>query len=168
MDKVLRATSVAIIIFATVIAFVVGSRIDQNTISLLSGTVIGILIAAPCATIITFVLVRRRESNNSLSSYDRGIRHSTPLPQNPPQYWVLPQQFAAMNAPAYMQAAGASNTGAPMWQVSPDQAAYAPRPRRRFYVIGENGEPRLLESPAAPDSVTSQYELDGDDAGGVF
>jgi hypothetical protein len=169
MDRVLRATCVAIVIFATVIAFIVGSRIDQNTISLLSGTMIGILIAAPSAAIITFVMVRRRESS-SLSSYDRGIRHSTPLPQNPPQYWVLPQQYAGANAPAYIQGS-ATHTGAPGWPGAPDEMSYLPRPRRRFYVIGENGEARMLENPAAaPDAVTAPYELDGDDAdaGGVF
>src|ERR1700674_1613419 len=102
MDRVIRATSVAIVVFATIVAFIIGSRIDQNTISLLSGTLIGILVTAPCAAIITFVLVRRRESN-TLSGYDRSVRQSVPLPQNPPQYWVLPQQFQPGRNPAYAQ-----------------------------------------------------------------
>lgn len=160
MDKILRALSAAIVIFATVIAFVVGSRIDQNTISLLSGAVIGILVATPCAIIITIVTVRRRE-NNGLSSYDRNVRHNTPLPQNPPQYWVLPQQFAAMAAPAYMQAMGAAQAGA-------EEMGFPPRPGRRFYVIGENGEARMLESSSARDAVANAYELEAEGPGSVF
>src|ERR1700694_5058208 len=117
MDKVIRATSVAIVVFATIVAFIVGSRIDQNTISLLSGTLIGILVAAPCAAIVTCVMIRRRESN-SVSSYERSTRQSVPLPQNPPQYWVLPQQFQAMGNPAYAQNAIAAGMAAPNWPMS--------------------------------------------------
>jgi hypothetical protein len=161
MDRVLRATSVAIIIFATVTAFVIGSRIDQNTISLLSGTMIGILVAAPCAAIITFVLVRRRDAN-SLSSYDRNMRQSTPMPQSPPQYWVMPQQYAQLNGAAYMQAGGAQG-----WPMPQQDAPYLPR-QRRFYVIGENGDPRMLEDRSAMAGSGDPYEADSESPGAAF
>ncbi|MCC7208341.1 MAG: hypothetical protein IT323_13620 [Anaerolineae bacterium] len=79
MDKVLRVTSVAIIIFAAVIAFVVGSRIDPRTVSLLSGTVIGILVAAPCATIITWVLTHRGDITAALARVSQPVQ-PPPLP----------------------------------------------------------------------------------------
>jgi hypothetical protein len=166
MEKVIRATSVAIVIFVTVIAFAVGSRIDQNTISVLSGAVIGILVATPCAAIITFLLVHRKDQNG-VSVYERQIRHSAPLPQNPPQYWVLPQQFAPMINPAYgNQALGA---GTPGWQMQQNGVQALPRPRRRFYVIGESGEQKVVDEGAfSRDDVEDPYAYGGEDTGAAF
>jgi hypothetical protein len=170
MDRVIRATSVAIVVFATIVAFIVGSRIDQNTISLLSGTLIGILVTAPCVAIITFVAVRRRESN-SVSSYDRSMRQSVPMPQSPPQYWVLPQQFQGMGNPAgnpaYAHNAIAAGIAAPNWPMAQEDMQYLPRPRRRFYVIGENGEPKLLEDGSAGNA-NDPYAIDSDEPGAAF
>jgi hypothetical protein len=168
MDRLLRALSIAIVIFATIVAFVVGSRIDQNTISLLSGTMIGILIATPGAAIITFVLLRRRE-NNAASGYDRSLRHSAPLPQNPPQYWVLPQTMQPMRAGAYPVNAIPAGITAMGWPMAPgmggEEMNYLPRPRRKFYVIGENGEPKALDDPATDDD---PYAIDSDGPGAAF
>ena len=161
MDKVLRAFSVGIVLFAAIIAIIVGQRIDQNTVSLLSGAMIGVLVAAPCAGLVAFIAARRRENNNQ-SGYERSIRHGYQsgyqLPPNPPQYWVLPQQFQTPQAVAAgMNAAG--------WPGSQEQMQYLPRPRRRFFVIGENGEPKPLENEAVNDA---SYPFDPDEAGAAF
>ncbi len=74
MNRVFRVFSVSFILFMVIIAFIVGSRIDQNTVSILSGAFIGVLVAAPCAAIVTLVAVRRREAT-SLSPYERTYRH---------------------------------------------------------------------------------------------
>ena len=161
MEKVIRALSVGIILFATIIAFIVGSRIDQNTISLLSGAMVGILIAAPCAVLVTFIAVRRRESNN-ISIYERSMRHGYQMPPNPPQYWVMPPQFQAPTQTAPAIPGGMSMSG---WPGSQEEMQYLPRPRRRFYVIGENGEPKPVDSEAATDAA---YPFDPDEAGAAF
>ena len=161
MDKVLRAFSVGVILFATIIAFIVGSRIDQSTVSLLSGAVIGILVAAPCAVLVTFIAVRRRETNN-MSMYERPMRHGYQMPPNPPQYWILPPQFQAPTQTAQALAAGMSMSA---WPGNPENMQYLPRPRRRFYVIGENGEPKPLENEVATDAA---YSFDPDEAGAAF
>ena len=159
MEKVIRAISVAIVIFVTIVAFAVGTRIDQNTISVLSGAVIGILVAAPCAAVITFLLLRRKDGDRA-PVYERQLRNTVPLPQNPPQYWVLPQQFQGMANPAYnMPALGTGNMG---WQMQTNNTVALPRPRRRFYVIGESGEPKPVDEGAF-----SRDEYDGVDAYGV-
>ena len=53
--------AVMVIIFAAVLAVLVGTRIDQGTIALLSGTVIGIISTIPCAAMITYILVRAHD-----------------------------------------------------------------------------------------------------------
>jgi hypothetical protein len=159
MDKVLRAFSVGILLFATIIAFIVGSRIDQNTVSLLSGAMLGILIAVPCAILVTFIAVRRRESNN-ISVYERSMRHGYQMPPSPPQYWVMPPQFQtpAQTAPAIP--GGLSMTA---WPGSPEEMQSLAR--RRFYVIGENGVPKPVESEGATDAA---YPFDPDETGAAF
>ncbi|HEY3341110.1 MAG TPA: hypothetical protein VGK81_03790 [Anaerolineae bacterium] len=159
MDKVLRAFSVGIILFATVIAFIVGSRIDQNTVSLLSGAMVGIVIAAPCAVLVTFIAVRRRENNN-ISVYERSIRHGYQMPPSPPQYWVMPPQFQASAQTAPAIPGGLSMSA---WPGSPEQLPALPR--RRFYVIGENGEPTPVDNEAATDAA---YPFDPDETGAAF
>ncbi|HEY3289581.1 MAG TPA: hypothetical protein VGK87_05595 [Anaerolineae bacterium] len=163
MEKVFRAFTVSIVIFAVIIAVVVGTRIDQNTVSVLSGALIGIITAAPFAAILTFALLRRKGDNTSTpvaTSYERSLRSNVPYPQNPPQYWVMPQQFAPTQAQTML--------ASPAKWPSPDDA-YSMRPRRRFYVIGENGEPRMVdEEITEKEAVTEGYEQYGHEPGAAF
>ena len=53
MERLVKTSAVALIIFATVLAFVIGSRMEQSTIVLLSGAAVGILLCAPSAAILT-------------------------------------------------------------------------------------------------------------------
>lgn len=166
MDKVFRAFAVSIVIFAVIIALVVGTRIDQNTVSVLSGALIGIITAAPFAAILTFALLRRRGDSSSTpvaTSYERGLRSNVPYPQNPPQYWVLPQQFTPAQQQQTMLASPAK------WPTAND--AYAMRPRRRFYVIGDagRGEPRLVdEELTEKEAVMEGYNQNGHEPGAAF
>lgn len=125
MNRLLNAVAVAIVIFVTVIAFVVGSRIDQNTVSLLLGTAIGALVTAPCAVICTVVVMRGRESHG------RGQDYGYPAP--PPAFYTMPPQ---------QPWPGAAPQGWP--QVGYGMQDYLPPPRRRFYVVGEDGEAREM------------------------
>ena len=169
MDKIVRAFAVSIVIFVTITGIVVSTRIDQNTVAVLSGAVIGIITAAPFAAILTLMLIRRRENNNNsiVTSYDRQMRGSVPLPQNPPQYWVLPQQFAGAPNVQYGQQSQPALPGPAQWSANPD--AYTMRSRRRFYVIGENGEPRLMdETMADQDAANDAYGMGGGESGAAF
>ena len=168
MDKIIRAFAISIVIFATITGIVVSTRIDQNTVSVLSGAVIGIITAAPFAAILTFVLTRRRDNNNTVvTSYERQLRGSVPLPQNPPQYWVLPQQFAGAQNGAYGQQQQPALAGPTQWSMNPE--TYTMRPRRRFYVIGENGEPRLMDEAAVDqDDANDAYGMGGSETGAAF
>jgi hypothetical protein len=160
MNKVMSALSVGIILFAGVMAYIVGSRIDQVTVSVLSGAMVGIVVAVPCAALVTFILVRRRESTN-ISVYERS-RHGYQMPPNPPQYWVIPPQFQTPPQTAPAIPGGMSMSA---WANAPEEMQYLPRPRRRFYVIGENGEPKPVEGDSATDA---QYPYDSDEAGAAF
>jgi hypothetical protein len=136
MDKIVKAVAAAVVLFFIVMGFTIGTRMDQNTIALLGGTTLGLLIATPCAAIVTYLAIRNRDEH----SFERNPRYNSPMPQNPPQYWVMPQQ---MQMPQ------------PMQQQMPAAATYAfrqptsefmlPAVKRRFYMIGETGEVQELD-----------------------
>lgn len=166
MERIAKAVAVAIVLFFVALGIVVGTKVDQNTIALLGGTVVGLLIATPCAAIATYVSMRRREENHGyerdMRSYERGPRYqgptNSPMPQNPPQYWVIPPHLQQPSMQPAMQASMQQtmpNMG--MQQFAPQlpqpmtMAAYGMRPntmpdymlpaqKRRFYVIGETGD----------------------------
>ncbi|MCL4505325.1 MAG: hypothetical protein M1434_04500 [Chloroflexi bacterium] len=168
MEKILRALSAGIILIAAVIAFVISTRIDQNTISVLSGTIIGVLIAIPCGALLTIVLLRRREGA-TMTTYERQMRCISPLPQNPPQYWVLPPQLSGMANTSMMRNGASPAISAPAaWQM-PQDSSGAPPPRRKFYVIGENGEPRAVDQDEMDTASSGDpYAYNGGETGAAF
>jgi hypothetical protein len=121
MDRLIRAVSVSVVLFFVVLGLVIGSRMDQNTIALLGGTTIGLLIATPCAAIVTYLVIRNRDES------------AVARPPSPPTYYVVPQvgppnQLTPPNCQHPLP--GAS----PAFQQS--IAPLVPPPQRRFYVIG--------------------------------
>ncbi len=65
MEKLVKAVAIAVVLFFVVLALTIGTRMDQNMIALLGGTTIGLLIAAPCTAIVTYLAFRgRNESTN--------------------------------------------------------------------------------------------------------
>ncbi|HQV28151.1 MAG TPA: hypothetical protein PLG23_08685 [Thermoflexales bacterium] len=132
MDKFIKTSAIALIIFAVVLAFVVGTRMEQATIVLLSGAAVGILLCAPCAAFITFAAMKRREG---APRDERLQRYTAPLPQEPPTYWSLPSGPFMVDARRFAPGLPAGNAGYA-------DAGYAMPARRKFYVIGESGEVR--------------------------
>ena len=165
MDRLMRASALGVILCGVVFGFVVGSRIDQSTITLLSGTLVGALVATPCVAVITWLAARRRDEgrrDDDWRAREHYLRQSAPLPPEPPQYWVVPGQPVTVDGRT-------ARLAAPMnWPTGyGDLAGYMPRPRRKFYVIGENGEPRELADPSSPPLSPGQYD-DPEDAPAVF
>lgn len=160
MDRIVKASALGVILCGVVFGFVVGSRIDQSTITLLSGTLVGVLVATPCVAAITWLTVRRRDDD--WRARERYMRQSAPLPPEPPQYWVVQGQPVTADART-------ARLSAPMGWSGPygDAAGFMPRPRRKFYVIGENGEPREVADSANSALSTGRYD-DMDDAPPVF
>ena len=132
MDKFIKTSAIALIIFAVVLAFVVGTRMEQATIVLLSGAAVGILLCAPCAAFITFAAMKRREG---APRDERLQRYTAPLPQEPPTYWSLPSGPFMVDARRFAPGLPAGNAGYA-------DAGYAMPARRKFYVIGESDEMR--------------------------
>ena len=60
MQRLISAVSVAVVMFFVALGIMVGKKMDQNTIALLGGAVIGLLVATPCAAIMTYWSMRRR------------------------------------------------------------------------------------------------------------
>ena len=133
MERLLKTVAVAIVLFFVVLGFVIGSRMDQNTIALLGGTTIGLLIAAPCAAIVTYLAVRNRDEQG----YGQSRPYTQPT-QNPPQYWIVQQ------SPNMPQAQPHYNT---LPATQPIEAFTLP-PRRKFYLIGESGDTSEIQPEA--------------------
>jgi hypothetical protein len=144
VDRVNKAAAVSIVFFSVVLAGFIGARVDQTTIALLGGTFIGLVVAIPATVLVVIIAMRRRDD----MPQERYARHTAPMPQSPPQYWVMPNPQFDIRAPqpAQMQAMP-SALQAPL--VAPDYML--PAARRRFYMIGEAGEVREIEAPADGD-----------------
>ena len=133
MDKYTRISTYAVLAFAAIFAVVIGSRIDQQTISVLAGTVMGFLVASITVGGIAYMLGRRRGEPRESAPQ---IRYISPMPQTPPPF-ALPQYFqppAPGSQPYQYQPAG-WGYGAPNGTPPPMQLA----PPRRFFTIGSAG-----------------------------
>lgn len=122
---VTRISAIGILLFAAVLAYVVGTRIDKETISLLSGTAIGILVATPCASLITWILVKRRYDDDRRKLEPTRTSYHFNRGAVDPQNWVAPQVYPYPQG--YQQ-------GYP--QLPPGDMWQQPRPQRQFRVIG--------------------------------
>lgn len=62
MRVIQGACAVAIVAFFVVIAVLTGLRMDQNTLGLLGGTTIGLVVAIPATAIFVYLSMREREA----------------------------------------------------------------------------------------------------------
>jgi hypothetical protein len=150
MEKIAKATSIAIVLFAAIIAVNVGTRIDQFTLTMLGGAFLGLLIAVP--TTLTAMLLLTRAQNQP-RYFERGERdratHNVTLPPSPPQYWVMPTQPPVAAQAGQPPLLANANT-AVHWNLTPENLGIAPR--RKFYVIGESGTMEEIHGPDDQDS----------------
>ena len=116
-----------VLLFVISAAAVVAARLDQLTISLLGGVMLGVLLAAPIATLVTYLALRQRHAEAMVSTYSQ--MRQQPAPQSlPPQIMMLPAP-AAYQPPAQAMRQ-------PMYQ--PIEPFTLPT-HRRFYMIGDDG-----------------------------
>ena len=137
MERLFRVVAAAVVLFFVVLGLVIGSRMDQNTIALLGGTTIGLLIATPCAAIVTYLMMRHRDES------------SAPSATSTPTYYVVPQA-SAPTVPALSAQQPLLSVAPPIYQPVP--APFVLPPRRKFYVIGGGGEANevLLDEEVMP------------------
>ena len=140
MERFVKAVAASVILFFVVLGLVIGTRMDQNTIALLGGTTIGLLIASPCAAVITYLAMRNRDDH----SFERNPRYSAHMPQSPPQYWVVPQHMQMQQPAQQMAQPQLPNQNAYAYR-QPTAEYVLPATRRRFYMIGEAGEVQELD-----------------------
>lgn len=86
----MKAVSIAVVLFFVALGVVVGLRMDTSTITLLGGTVIGILIAVPCAVIATYATMQKQDEQS---------RSAPSIPDDVPRYWTPPPQQTLPAAP---------------------------------------------------------------------
>jgi len=133
------AIAVSIFVFFSIIGVALGTRMEQSTVNVLLGIVIGVLVAFPCGIAVGYAIrsaKRQREYEDDRVAADPRMG----------------QQFSTMNqylSPAQIAQLVASQYG-PSAAVSPYQlTSQNPFPslepqQRNFTVIGENGESRQI------------------------
>lgn len=135
MDKINKAAAAGVVFFSIILAGFVGIKVDQTTIALLGGAFIGLVVAIPTTALIIMIGMRRKDD----APAERQVRYHTPMPQNPPQYWVMPQQPYMVREPQQHYQQLQQPLAAPEYML--------PQSRRRFYMIGEGGEVKEIEAP---------------------
>jgi hypothetical protein len=136
MDRLIKAVACGIVLFAVVLAAFVGVRVDQVTLALLGGMFIGTIIAIPCTLAGAFLFMKQNERKPS----ERAFASSAPMPQSPPQFWVMPNQTPAVDPRLQLTQ---SNLQIPTPTRLSDFNTPSPR---RFYMIGETGEMQEIEA----------------------
>jgi hypothetical protein len=117
MKTIATALGIGIVLAMSILAYMLGTRMDQNTMSMIGGTLIGLVVSAPVVCICVFVTMRVKMSPPR-QDYDPGYRM-----QAPPQYWVQPPTEAD--------------------QLQQPYQPYTPAPRK-FYTIGMDGQPSQI------------------------
>lgn len=137
MDRVIKASAAGIILCGIVFGFVVASRIDQSTITLLVGALVGIAVGGPCVGAMVWLVMRSKVE-------DERVKHRAlqmhRMDSSQPWQVQLPSQMP----PDYASALAAMMAMQQRMPSLPQQPqAFLPRPRQ-FYTIGDNGEPKQL------------------------
>ncbi len=66
MDKINKAAAVGVVFFSVMLAGFVGMKIDQATVSILAGALLGLVIAIPTTVLIMVVGLRRPNAGDKL------------------------------------------------------------------------------------------------------
>lgn len=115
MKTIATAFGIGIVGSMMILAYMLGSRMDQNTMALIGGTLIGLVVSTPVICICVFMTMRVKMTPTR--QYDSEPRYQM---QAPPQYWVQPPT--------------------PEETLQQPMQPYVPAPRR-FYMIGTDGNP---------------------------
>lgn len=126
MDKLIRGTAAAFAVFAGVFAFIVGQRIDQITMALLGGVLIGLLVTVPVFGALVYAAIKTSARNQELLPSRQHFY--APMPQPQPQFWS-PASPMRTDAHSFSDASSAF----------PAPAMFQLPPQRKFYVIGDDG-----------------------------
>ena len=136
MSRLFKVLVFALVMFCAIFAAVIGARLDESVITLIGGIVLGSLIAAPLTAILTMLMVRRREA--------AAMPQQPPVFQHPPapQFLVLPPMYGPPNA-QLPQTPSRREIAEP----------YSLPAKRRFYLIGEDGQPTEIQPDEEVDHV---------------
>ena len=114
----LKITAIfGIVLFAVVLAYIIGSRLSSEAIAVLAGSVCGVGAAIPTSLIIVFVVSRRnglKKENNTVT-----------IPQSQPTQ----PQIVVVPAMQYQQPQG----------LAPPQSTWRNSQPREFNVVGNEG-----------------------------
>lgn len=140
MQILARAFTFFLVTFVAGLAVVIGARLDQLTLSLLGGVMVGVAVAAPIASLVTYLALRHRSADSFTTGYAQPCQQHNPQPISP--------QFILLPPPSNYQAplnARSTSSPTPMYQpVEPFSMAQ----KRRFYIIGGDGAAtELLPEP---------------------
>lgn len=140
MQAIGKVLTFLMLMFVISMAVAIASRLDQLTVSLLSGVMVGMLMATPVTALVTYLTMRQRQSENTPAPYTQ-IR---PAPVAPPV--SQPPQIVMLPAPAHYQLP-MQMMRQPQYQSQPVEPFSMP-PQRRFYMIGVDGSASEIQPDA--------------------
>ena len=136
MNGFVKTIVFLVLLFVISAAVVIATRLDQLTVSLLGGVLVGVLLAAPIASVMTYLALRQRQVEAVANPYNQ-IRQQPAPPSLPPQIVMLPAPtnyqppMQTMRQPMYHQA-----------------EPFTLPPQRRFYMIGDDGSASEIQPDA--------------------
>ncbi len=140
MQAIGKVLTFLMLMFVISMAVAIASRLDQLTVSLLSGVMVGMLMATPVTALVTYLTVRQRQSEGVVAPYAQIRPAPVTLPvSQPPQIVMLPAP-ANYQLPMQMMRQ-------PQYQSQPVEPFSMP-PQRRFYMIGEDGTASEIQPDA--------------------
>ena len=132
-----KTLTIVTCVFSAGVAVAIGVQLDQDHVSILSGFMIGAVLGAPVASIITYLALRRRQIE-AITVSNRPNLPSTPA--LPPQVVYLPTPTAYQPMPPRATTTRQSEA----WQSEP----FVVPLRRKFYIIGDSGETSEIQADA--------------------
>jgi hypothetical protein len=133
-----------VLAFGVTLAIIIGQRLSTEAMAVLMGVVAGVAASIPTSLIVVWIAMQSMVKQ--MPAPQPVQRAEPPQPESPRV--VVVQQPVAATAPGYAQ---------PVWGNYPNANAYpampAPRPPRKFTVIGGTSEPEEVVTlqPLEPD-----------------
>lgn len=123
MQKLGTVIGFSVVLFFGVVGFYMAYSMKESTVNLISGVVLGVLIAAPCFALIGYFV--GRDKNQSTRFNVRLTEREQPQYELPQQYQAYPMQ-----------------SGQQFPQLG--QQMYPQLPARRHFIVGDDGETKEL------------------------
>lgn len=97
MNEMQKVVGLCCVLFTAIGAYLLFSRLDQNTLTVITGVVIGVAFTSPAGIAIGYLIGHRRNEPQSVTYH---VRPQAQVPQFEPPAYYLPPMLNTSNRPA--------------------------------------------------------------------